>query len=238
MKLDILAFAAHPDDVELSCSGTLIKHIKLGYKVGICDLTRGELGTRGSAELRKIEATNASKIIGNVVRENLGFADGFFSNDKEHQLKIIEVIRKYQPEIVICNAISDRHPDHSRGSKVVSEACFYAGLTKIETNNNGVKQNAWRPKNIYHYIQFRYIEPDFVVDISDELEQKIESVKAYSSQFYQPGSNEPETAISSKQFFDSISERASEFGKTIGVKSAEGFTKERYLGVNNLFDLK
>lgn len=238
MKLDILAFAAHPDDVELSCSGTLIKHIKMGYKVGICDLTRGELGTRGSAELRKIEADKATKIIGNSVRENLGFADGFFSNDKEHQLKIIEIIRKYQPEIVLCNAINDRHPDHPRASNIVSEACFYSGLTKIETSNNGVKQNAWRPKNVYHYIQFRYIEPDFVVDISDELEQKIESVKAYSSQFYQPSSNEPETAISSKQFFDSISERASEFGKTIGVKYAEGFTKERYLGVNNLFDLK
>lgn len=238
MKLDILAFAAHPDDVELSCSGTLIKHIKKGYKVGICDLTRGELGTRGSAELRKIEAENASKIMGISVRENLGFADGFFSNDNNHQIKIIEIIRKYQPEIVLCNAISDRHPDHPRGSNLVSEACFYSGLSKIETSILGEKQISWRPKNIYHYIQFRYIEPDFVVDISDEMDQKLESVKAFSSQFYKANSNEPDTAISSPQYFNSISERASEFGKTIGVSYAEGYTKERYLGVSNLFDLK
>ena len=203
-KLDILAFGAHPDDVELGCGATIAKEISLGKKVGIIDLTRGELGTRGSAEIRTIEATNAAEILGVCVRENLDFADGFFSNDKEHQLKVIEMIRKYQPEIVLCNAIDDRHIDHAKGSKLVSDACFLSGLMKIETSIDGNIQERWRPKQVYHYIQWKNIEPDFVVDVSGFLDKKIASVMAYSSQFYDPKSNEPETPITSKNFIDSI----------------------------------
>ena len=186
MKLDILAIGAHPDDVELSCAGTLAKEISLGKKVGILDLTRGELGTRGSAEIRDREAADAAKIMGVSVRENLGFADAFFQNDKAHQLEIIKIIRKYQPKIVLCNAIDDRHIDHPKGSKLASDACFLSGLRKIETELDGKAQSAWRPKNVYHYIQWKNLEPDFVVDITGFMDVKIAAVKAYASQFYDP----------------------------------------------------
>ena len=238
MKLDILAFGAHPDDVELGCSATIAKEISLGKKVGIVDLTRGELGTRGSAELRDQEAANAAKILGVSVRENLGFADGFFVNNKKHQLEIIKMIRKYKPEIVLCNAIDDRHIDHPKGSKVVSDACFLSGLLKIETELDGVKQEKWRPKVVYHYIQWKNIEPDFVVDVTGFMDKKIESVMAYSSQFFDPKSNEPETPITSKNFTESIEYRAKDLGRLIGVDYAEGFTTERYVAVENLSKLK
>ena len=237
MKLDILAFGAHPDDVELGCAATLSKEIANGKKVGIIDLTRGELGTRGSAELRKEEASNSASILGVSVRENLGFADGFFINDKEHQLKIIEVLRKYQPEIVLCNAIEDRHIDHGKGSKLVSDACFLSGLEKITTQLGGKSQEKWRPNQVYHYIQWKTIQPDFVVDISGFMKTKLASVMAYSSQFFDPNSKEPETPISSKNFTDSIEYRARDLGRLIGVEYAEGFTSERYVAVNSLENL-
>ncbi|CAM1346540.1 bacillithiol biosynthesis deacetylase BshB1 [Tenacibaculum crassostreae] len=237
MKLDILAFGAHPDDVELGCAATIAKEISLGKKVGIIDLTRGELGTRGSAELRDIEATKAAEILGISVRENLGFADGFFTNDKKHQLEIIKMIRKYQPEIVLCNAIDDRHIDHPKGSKLVSDACFLSGLLKIETELNGVKQGKWRPKQVYHYIQWKNIEPDFVVDVTGFINKKIDAVMAYSSQFYDPKSEEPETPITSKNFTDSIEYRARDLGRLIGVDYAEGFTSERYVAVEDFSKL-
>ena len=238
MKLDILAFGAHPDDVELGCSGTIAKEVSLGKKVGIIDLTRGELGTRGSVEIRNSESAKASEILGVVVRENLDMRDGFFVNDEAHQLKVIEMIRKYQPEIVLCNAIADRHIDHGKGSKLVSDACFLSGLVKIETELNGEKQQAWRPKVVYHYIQWQNIEPDFVVDISGFMDKKMESVLAYGSQFYDPNSKEPVSPITSKNFLDSINYRAQDLGRLVGVDYAEGFTTERYLAVNSLGDLK
>ena len=237
MKLDILAFGAHPDDVELGCSGTIAKEISLGKKVGIIDLTRGELGTRGSVEIRNSESAKASAILGISARENLDMRDGFFINDEQHQLKIIKMIRKYQPEIVLCNAIDDRHIDHGKGSKLVSNACFLSGLRMIETEINGQKQTAWRPKVVYHYIQWKNLEPDFVVDISGFLDVKMESILAYSSQFYNPNTNEPESPISSKNFLDSVKYRAQDLGRITGVEYAEGFTTERYLAVNNLSDL-
>jgi bacillithiol biosynthesis deacetylase BshB1 len=237
MKLDILAFGAHPDDVELGCSGTIAKEIALGKKVGIIDLTRGELGTRGSAEIRDAEAALAAKILGITVRENLNMRDGFFVNDEAHQLKIIEIIRKYQPEIVLCNAIQDRHVDHAKGSKLVSDACFLSGLRKIETEYEGQVQAAWRPKVVYHYIQWNNIEPDFVVDISDYIEIKKESIMAYSSQFYSKNSNEPVTPIATKNFLNSVLFRSMDYGRIIGVDHAEGYTAERYLAVNSLGDL-
>lgn len=238
MKLDILAFGAHPDDVELGCAGTLAKEISLGKKVGIIDLTRGELGTRGSAEIRDEEASKAAEILGISVRENLEFRDGFFTNDEKHQLEIIKMIRKYQPEIVLCNAIHDRHIDHGKGSKLVSDACFLSGLRKVETQLNGETQEAWRPKIVYHYIQWYNIEPDFVVDISDFMDKKIESVLAYSSQFYDKNSKEPVTPITSKNFLDSITYRAQDLGRVVGVDFAEGFTTERYVAVNSLENLR
>jgi bacillithiol biosynthesis deacetylase BshB1 len=238
MKLDILAFGAHPDDVELGCSGTIAKEVSLGKKVGIIDLTRGELGTRGSVEIRNSESAKASEILGVFVRENLDMRDGFFINDEAHQLKIIQMLRKYRPEIVLCNAIADRHIDHGKGSKLVSDACFLSGLVKIETELNGEKQQAWRPKVVYHYIQWQNITPDFVVDISGFLDKKMESVLAYGSQFYDPNSNEPVTPIASKNFLDSVKYRAEDFGRLVGVEYAEGFTTERYLAVNSLADLK
>lgn len=234
MKLDILAFGAHPDDVELGCAATLAKEISLGKKVGIIDLTQGELGTRGSAKLRFKEAENAKEILGVHIRENLGFSDGFFVNDKKHQLEIIKIIRKYQPKIVLCNAIDDRHIDHPKASKLVSDACFLSGLLKIETTLNGIKQEKWRPNQVYHYIQWKNIKPDFVVDVSSFMDKKIASVLAYSSQFYNPKSNEPETPITSKNFTDSIEYRARDLGRLIGVDFAEGFTTERYVAVENL----
>jgi bacillithiol biosynthesis deacetylase BshB1 len=237
MKLDILAFGAHPDDVELGCSGTIAKEISLGKKVGIIDLTRGELGTRGSVAIRNAESEKATQLLGVSVRENLDMRDGFFVNDEAHQLKIIAMIRKYQPEIVLCNAIQDRHIDHGKGSKLVSDACFLSGLRKIETKVNGVLQQAWRPKVVYHYIQWENLQPDFVVDISGFIDVKMESILAYRSQFYDPNSNEPESPISSKNFLDSVKYRAQDLGRIIGVAHGEGFTVERYLAVNSLSDL-
>jgi bacillithiol biosynthesis deacetylase BshB1 len=238
LKLDILAFGAHPDDVELGCSATLAKEVSLGKKVGIIDLTRGELGTRGSVAIRNSEAAMAAEILGVQVRENLDMRDGFFVNDESHQLRVIEMIRKYQPEMVLCNAIADRHIDHGKGSQLVSDACFLSGLTKIETHHNGQKQAAWRPKVVYHYIQWQTIEPDFVVDVSAFMDVKMKAVQAYASQFYDPNSTEPVTPIASKNFLDSIEYRAMDLGRLVGVAFAEGFTVERYLTVNSLTDLK
>ena len=238
MKLDILAFGAHPDDVELGCSGTIAKEVSLGKKVGIIDLTRGELGTRGSVEIRNSESAKASENLGVSVRENLDMRDGFFINDEAHQLKIIEILRKYRPEIVLCNAITDRHIDHGKGSKLVSDACFLSGLRQIKTELNGEAQEAWRPKVVYHYIQWQNIEPDFVVDISEFIGKKMESVLAYGSQFYDPNSKEPVSPITSKNFLDSVKYRAQDLGRLVGVEYAEGFTTERYLAVNSLGDLK
>lgn len=234
MKLDILAFGAHPDDVELGCGATLAKEISLGKKVGIVDLTRGELGTRGSADLRDKEATVAAKILGVLVRENLKFDDGFFVNDKAHQLEIIKMIRKYQPEIVLCNAIDDRHIDHGKGSKLVSDACFLSGLLKIETTLNNQLQEQWRPKQVYHYIQWKNLDPDFVVDVSNFIDIKKNAILAYASQFYDPNSDEPETPITSKNFIDSVIYRSRDLGRLIGVEHAEGFTTERFVAVKNL----
>jgi bacillithiol biosynthesis deacetylase BshB1 len=237
MKLDILAFGAHPDDVELGCAGTILKEIALGKTVGIVDLTRGELGTRGSAELRDQEAAAAAQILGVSVRENLRFSDGFFVNDEAHQLEVIQMIRKYQPEIVLCNAIEDRHIDHGKGSQLVSDACFLSGLMKIETKLDGQTQQAWRPKLVYHYIQWKDIKPDFVVDITGFTDKKVDSILAYRSQFYDPNSNEPESPITSKNFLESLNYRSRDFGRLVGVDHAEGFTVERYLAVNSLGDL-
>ncbi|UNY97827.1 bacillithiol biosynthesis deacetylase BshB1 [Zhouia spongiae] len=239
MKLDILAFGSHPDDVELGCGATIAKEISFGKKVGVVDLTRGELGTRGSAEIRDKEASASARILGVSARENMEFSDGFFVNDKVHQLEIIKMIRKYRPEIVLCNAIDDRHIDHAKGSKLVSDACFLSGLRKIDTKFDGDDQwqEAWRPKFVYHYIQWKNIKPDFVVDVSGFIDKKIEAIKAYSSQFFDPGSEEPQTPISSVNFFDSVNYRARDLGRLIGVEHAEGFTVERYLGVNSLSDL-
>jgi len=237
MKLDILAIGAHPDDVELGCGATIAKEIALGKKVGVLDLTRGELGTRGSAKIRDQESAAAAKILGVEVRENLAFADAFFTNDKAHQLEIIKIIRKYKPEIVLCNAIDDRHIDHPKGSKLVSEACFLSGLRKIETNLKGELQDAWRPKQVYHYIQWKNIEPDFVVDVSGYIDAKMEAVEAYSSQFYDPNSKEPISPISSKNFLDSVKYRAQDLGRLVGCEYAEGFNSERYVAVKSFDDL-
>ncbi|MEN8704146.1 MAG: bacillithiol biosynthesis deacetylase BshB1 [Polaribacter sp.] len=234
MKLDILAFGAHPDDVELGCGATLAKEISLGKKVGIVDLTRGELGTRGSADVRDIEAKNAAEILGISVRENLCFEDGFFENNKKNQLEIIKMIRKYQPKIVLCNAIEDRHIDHGKGSKLVSDACFLSGLLKIETSIKGEAQEKWRPENVYHYIQWKDLKPDFVVDVSGFIDIKTKAVLAYGSQFFNPKNKEPETPITSKNFIDSVHYRARDLGRLIGVSHAEGFTTERYVAVKNL----
>lgn len=232
MKLDILAFGAHPDDVEISCAGTILKHNELGYKCGVIDLTQGELGTRGTAELRLQEAERAKNILGLEARENLGFADGFFQNDKEHQLPIIEMIRKYQPEIVLANSIHDRHPDHGKAAKLVADSCFLSGLIKIETG-----QEAWRPRALYHYIQDKYIHPDLTIDITPYFDKKMESIMAYTSQFYVQDSDLPETPISGKDFLDFLVGRAKVVGRPIGAELAEGFTAARNIGVKNLFDL-
>ena len=242
IKLDILVLAAHPDDAELSCSGTILKHIQMGKKVGIIDLTQGELGSRGTVETRYAEAKKASEILGISVRENLQLADGFFQNDKESQLAIIRMIRKYQPEIVLANAINDRHPDHGKGARVAVDACFLSGLRMIETNINGEKQALWRPKNLYHYIQDQYIMPDFVVDISDFWETKKAAIRAYETQFFTQNADleasMPVTYISTPEFLEFLEARAKELGHQINVKYGEGFTKTRILGVENLFDLK
>ena len=237
MKLDILAVGSHPDDVELSCSGTIAKEVDRGKKVGILDLTRGELGTRGSAEIRDQEAKAAAEILGVSVRENLEFSDAFFENNTAHKLEVVKMIRKYRPEIVLCNAIEDRHIDHGKGARLVSEACFLSGLRKIETILNGNKQSAWRPKHVFHYIQWKNLKPDFVVDISGYIDQKLDSVKAYSSQFYDEKSKEPETPISSSNFLDSITYRARDMGRLINTEHAEGFNVERHVAVDSVFDL-
>lgn len=229
MKLDILAFGAHPDDVELGAGATIAKAVAEGKKVGIVDLTRGELGTRGSAELRAIEAAKARDVLGLEIRENLGFADGFFRNDKDHQLEVIKILRKYQPEIVLCNPPYDRHIDHGKGGKLVKDACFLSGLSKIETG-----QKAWRPQNVYQYIQWVPIEPDFVVDVGDYIFKKEQAVLAYSSQFFDANSDAPATPISSKNFLDSVQYRAKELGRIIGVDYAEGFKATRMLAVESL----
>lgn len=237
MKLDILAIGSHPDDVELGCGATIAKESHQGKKVGIIDLTRGELGTRGTAETRKSEAENGAKILGVVIRENMGFADGFFMNDKAHQLELIRMIRKYRPEIVLCNATDDRHIDHGKGSQLASDACFLSGLMKIETEWEGKLQQHWRPKFVYHYIQWKHIEPDIVVDVSGFMDKKIAAVAAYKTQFFDPESKGPQTPISSKNFTDSIEYRARDLGRLIGTEHAEGFTVERYAAVKSLFDL-
>ena len=233
MKLDLLAFGVHPDDVELSCAGVLLLEKNNGKKTGIIDMTQGELGTRGTAETRKKEAAIAAAILQVDIRENLKMADGFFTNDEAHQRKIIEVLRNYQPEIVLCNAPQDRHPDHGRSAKLVADACFLSGLMKIETKENGLIQTAWRPKYVFHYVQDRFLMPNFVVDITDVFEQKIESIKAYSTQFHQPGEEGPETYISTPDFLDSVIYRHKWFGKMIGVKYAEGFISEKMIGLSN-----
>lgn len=238
MKLDILAIGVHPDDIELSCSGTLLKHISLGKKCGILDLTSGELGTRGSGTLRLKEASTAAAILGVEIRDNLGMADGFFKNDQEHQLMIIKKVREYQPEIILCNAISDRHPDHGRAAQLVSEACFYSGLRKIETILNGKRQDIWRPKAVYHYIQDRQIKPDFVIDVSAFADKKMEAIKAFKSQFFDPESNEPESPISVKNFLDIVKGKMSIYGRDAGFDFAEAFTVERVPGINDLFHLR
>lgn len=236
-KLDILAIAVHPDDLELSAAGTLIKHVQMGQQVGIVDLTRGELGTRGTPELRQQEARAAADIMGISVRENLGMADGFFQNDKEHQLKLVEYIRKYRPDVVIANALEDRHPDHGRAGRLIADACFLAGLSKIETAHNGEQQAAWRPKRVYHMIQDRFLEPDFIVDISTTFAAKMESVKAYKSQFHDPNSAEPLTYIAASGFLNKIEHRASLLGKRIGVAYGEGFICENTIGIAGLDSL-
>jgi bacillithiol biosynthesis deacetylase BshB1 len=225
MKLDILVMAAHPDDAELSCAGTILKHIAAGKKVGIVDFTRGELGTRGTPEIRLQESADATKILGLHARENLGIRDGFFRNDEETQLKLIEVIRKYQPDIVLANALEDRHPDHGKGAQLAIDACFLSGLRQIKTGD----LPAWRPAQVYHYIQDRYLEPDFVVDISANWDQKEAAIRAFKSQFFDPNSAEPASYISSPDFLNFIQARAMEMGHKIGVKYGEGFQSQKTL---------
>lgn len=240
MKLDILAIGAHPDDVELGCAATLAKEIANGKKVGIIDLTRGELGTRGTLETRCKEANKAAEILGVSVRVNMEFADGFFVNDKTHQLELIKMIRKFQPEIVICNAIDDRHIDHAKGSQLVCDACFLSGLLKIDTklDEDDALQKPWRPKQIYHYIQWKNLEPDVIVDVSGFMDVKMEAVMAYKTQFYDENSKEPMTPISTKNFTDNITNRAVDMGRLIGAEHGEAFTVDRNIAVDSLFDLK
>jgi len=233
MKVDILAIGAHPDDVELGCGGTLAKLIAEGKTVAVVDLTQGELGTRGTNITRAAEAAEASKILGISARENLKFPDGFILNTQEYQVEIVKKIRKYQPEIVFANAIEDRHPDHAKAAKLVSDACFLAGLVKIETESEGEKQIQWRPKHVFHYIQWKNIEPDFVVDISAFMEKKIEACLAYKTQFYDPKSTEPVTPIATKDFLESLTYRAQDLGRLSGVDFAEGFTTEKLLAFKN-----
>lgn len=237
MKIDILAFGAHPDDVELGCGGTIAKEIANGKKVGIIDLTHGELGTRGSAEIRDKEAAKAAAILGVSVRENLNMRDGFFVNDEQHQLQIIKMLRKYQPEIVLCNAPDDRHIDHGKGAKLVADACFLSGLRRIETLYDGEEQTAWRPKNVFHYIQWKNLTPDFLVDVSGFNDIRISAIMAYDSQFYNPDTKEPETPIATQNFLQSLKYRAQDLGRLIGVDYAEGFISERPVAVSNLDNL-
>lgn len=236
MKLDLLAIGAHPDDIELSCSGTIINEIKSGKKAGILDLTEGENGSRGTVDTRYEEAAKAARIMGVQVRENLKLADCFFANDKESQLKLITAIRKYQPEIVLANALEDRHPDHGRAARLIADSCFFSGLVKVETvDENGTRQEPWRPKYVFHFIQDRFREPDLIIDITDVFEQRMEAIKAYTTQFYNPGNEDdgPQTYISTPDFLESIIARARMIGKKIGVKYAEGFNTEKRIGLKN-----
>jgi len=237
MKLHILAIAAHPDDIELGCAGTLIKHALLGQATGILDLTEGELGTRGTVALRRQEAQHAAEIMGVKVRENARIADGFFRNDEEHQRKLMAYIRHYQPEIVIANALSDRHPDHGRGGRLIADACFLSGLRKIESGWQGAAQQPWRPKRVYHMMQDRLTEPTFIVDISVAIEKKMEAIRCYKSQFHNPASNEPITYIATENFITNIQNRDALMGRRIGVQYAEAFTSENIPGISTLDDL-
>ena len=236
-KLHILAIAAHPDDIELSCSGTLIKHAQAGQAVGILDLTQGELGTRGTPAIRAKEAQDAAKVMGIMVREQVGLADGRFRNDDESQVKLIKYIRHYRPEIVIANALNDRHPDHGRGGRLIADACFYSGLRKIETDWDGTKQDPWRPKRVYHMTQDRPVEPTFIVDISETFEKKMEAIRCYKSQFHDPASGEPITYIATEGFLNNIIYRDSLLGKRIGTQFGEGFYTENTPGISSLDDL-
>lgn len=233
MKLDLLAFGVHPDDIELSCAGTLLVEKKNGKKVGIVDLTRGELGTRGTAKTRDEEARNSAKVLGIDIRENLEMADAFFRNDEENQRKIISVLRKYRPEIILCNAPDDRHPDHGRSATLVADAAFLSGLRKIETFDNQKAQQVWKPKYVFNYVQDVYINPSFVIDISEVIDQKLASIREFKTQFFVPGENdnEPQTYISSPEFLESVINRSKMFGKMIGVKHAEGFISKKMIGV-------
>jgi bacillithiol biosynthesis deacetylase BshB1 len=238
MKLDILALAAHPDDAELGCGGTLVRHAKAGLKVGVVDFSRGELGTRGTPEMRTQEAANSASIMGLAVRINLGLPDGFFQDIEEHQLRVISALRTYQPDIVLANAVTDRHPDHGRGAKLAESSCFLAGLAKVKTfDSTGLSQSPWRPKALYHYIQSQFLVPDFVVDISDEWDQKMKAIQAFKSQFHDPASKEPMTYISTPEFLRMLEARATEMGHAIGVKYGEGFVSNRWLGIKSLTDL-
>ncbi len=238
MKLDILVLAAHPDDAEISCGGTVAKHVSLGYKVGIVDLTRGELGTRGTPETREKEAAEGARILGVSVRENLGLKDGFFQNDPESQLAVVRAIRKFQPDILLANAIDDRHVDHGKGASLGYDASFLSGLVKIETvDDNGQKQLPWRPKAVYHYVQSYYIKPDFIVDISGFMDTKMNAIRAFKTQFFDPESKEPETYISNPRFLKMLEARAIEYGHAIGKSFGEGFTIRQATGVNTLFDI-
>ena len=235
MKLDVLAIGSHPDDVELGCSGTLINEVRKGKKVGIVDLTQGELGTRGTIETRYAEAEQAGKIIGVHARENLKMRDGFFVNDEQHQLQVISVIRKYQPEVVIGNILEDRHPDHGRAGSLIYDACFLSGLKQVKTkSDDGKEQEKWRPKILLHYIQDRFYEPNFIVDISDVWEQRMDSIRAYKTQFYSSDSSEPQTYISSPEFMEALTARARLLGKRIGVKYGEGFLSKKSIGIRSL----
>ncbi|SFD50655.1 bacillithiol biosynthesis deacetylase BshB1 [Chitinophaga sp. CF118] len=238
MKLDILAIAAHPDDVELACAGTLMVHAAQGMKVGVLDLTRGELGTRGTAETREEEAAASAAVMGLSVRENLGIADGFFRNEKAEQLALITAIRKYRPDIVLANAFEDRHPDHGRAARLIADSCWLSGLRKIETTLDGQPQEAWRPSQVFHFLQEKYVEPDFVVDITDVIERKKEAIKCFKTQFLAPAAdNEPQTYISSPAFFDGVINRDKTMGKMVGVAYAEGFTTVKMLGIRSFKDL-
>jgi len=242
MKLDLLAIGVHPDDVELGCSGVIINEVKRGKKVGIIDLTQGELGTRGTIETRYQESANAAMIMEVQVRENLKMRDGFFKNDEEHQLKLVQAIRKYQPEVVLGNILHDRHPDHGRAGHLISTACFLSGLSKLETKDDpdsyreGKAQERWRPRYLLHYLQDWYHEPDIIFDISDVFEQRMKAIEAYTSQFYNPesGDNGPQTYISTPDFLDSVIARARVLGKKIGVKYGEGFISEKKIGITSL----
>jgi len=235
MKLDLLAVGSHPDDVELGCSGTLIKEIKRGKKVGIADLTQGELGTRGTVQTRYEEAGNAAKIMGVAVRENMKMRDGFFQNNEENQMQIVQLLRKYQPEIVIANILEDRHPDHGKGGWLLYDACFLSGLRQVKTiGDNGKEQEKWRPKILLHYIQDRFYEPDIIIDISEVWEQRMEAIRAYKTQFYDPNSKEPQSYLSTPDFLDALTARARLLGKRIGVKYGEGFLSKKSIGIKDL----